>query len=253
MSDIDLILHGSIAQLHLNNPTKLNVLTISMMSKLEQHCSDLENNPNIKIVLLTAEGKKAFCAGADIREWADIEPDDFARHWVRNGHRVFKRLANLTKPTIAVISAHAFGGGLELAAACDLRVISPKATLSLPENSVGIVPGWSGTQRLLKQLPPAILKQMAFLGYRLSAERAFEIGFVNAVSDDAFQTSFSMAEEILNKSSAATEITKYMIQAALGEETEAIIEALGSGMISATHDKAEGVNAFREKRKPIFR
>jgi enoyl-CoA hydratase/carnithine racemase len=252
MSELHLEIYGSIAELRLDNPSKLNALTVSMLEALEAHCGTIERNSEIRAVVLTAEGDRAFCVGADINAWADLSPGDFARHWVRDGHRAIDRLAQLSLPTIAAISGHAFGGGLELATACDLRVIASDAMLALPETSVGIVPGWSGSQRLSKHLPPAVLREMALLGRRLSADRAYQIGYVNAVSDDPRATALEMAGEISGKSPRATEVTKYMIQAALGENTNAMIEALGGGMIFATEDKAEGVAAFREKRKPNF-
>jgi len=252
MSALHLEIHGSIAELRLDNPSKLNALTVSMLEALEAHCGTIERKPEIRAVVLTAEGGRAFCVGADINAWADLSPGDFARHWVRDGHRAIDRLARLSLPTIAAISGHAFGGGLELATACDLRVIAPEATLALPETGVGIVPGWSGSQRLTKHLPPAVLREMALLGRRLSAERAFQLGYANAVSDSAKSAAFEMAEEITSKSPRATEITNYMIQAALGENTAALIETLGSGLIVGSEDKAEGVAAFREKRKPKF-
>lgn len=252
MSKLHLEIHGPIAELRLDNPSKLNALTVPMLEALEAHCSAIERNSEIRAVVLTAEGDRAFCVGADINAWADLLPEDFARHWVRDGHRAIDRLAQLSLPTIAAISGHAFGGGLELATACDLRVITPKATLALPETGVGIVPGWSGSQRLTKHLPPAVLKEMALLGRRISAERALQVGYVNVVSDDAKSAAFEMAEEISGKSPRATEITKYMVQAALGENTEALIETLGSGLIAVSEDKAEGVAAFRAKRKPNF-
>jgi len=252
MSELHLEFHGAVAELRLDNPSKLNALTAPMLAALETHCGTIERNKEIRAVVLTAEGNRAFCVGADINAWADLSPGDFARHWVRDGHRAVDRLAQLSIPTIAAISGHAFGGGLELATACDLRVIAPEATLALPETGVGIVPGWSGSQRLTKHLPPAVLREMALLGRRLSAERAFQVGFVNSVSDDAKAAAFEMAEEISGKSPRATEITKYMIQAALGENTQAMIETLGSGLVAGTEDKAEGVAAFRAKRKPNF-
>ena len=103
---------------------------------------------------------------------------------VREGHRIFDRLARLCQPTIAVITGPAFGGGLELAAACDIRIMVPEASLAMPEAGVGIVPGWSGTQRLRRLLPEPIIKEMALFGRRLSAERAYQLGFVAEVSKD---------------------------------------------------------------------
>jgi enoyl-CoA hydratase/carnithine racemase len=252
VSALHLKVDGAIAELHLDNPEKLNAFTIPMLESLEAHCHTLERSPEICVVLLTAEGDRAFCAGADIKAWGELSPFEFSRNWVRDGHRVFNRLARLFQPTIAVISGHAFGGGLELATACDLRISSPLATFALPETSIGVVPGWSGSQRLAGHIPPAILKEMALLGNRLTAERAYEIGFVNEIAQDPYAAALEMAEKITSKSPRANEVAKYMIQAALGEDTESMIEALGGGMISASQDNAEGVLAFREKRKPDF-
>ncbi|WP_147125328.1 enoyl-CoA hydratase/isomerase family protein [Shimia ponticola] len=252
MSSVDLIRHGPVAELRLNNPAKLNALTVGMLDALEAHLTALEATSGIRVILLTSEGERAFCVGADINEWADLPPMEFARIWVRRGHRIFDRLAALPIPTIAVLQGHAFGGGLELAAACDLRVASPKATLALPETGVGIVPGWSGSQRMIKLLPPAIVKEMALTGRRLTAERAASLGFVNAVAEDARGEADTMAAEIVSKSPEATEIAKYMLSAAMGEDSASVIEALGSAVMAASPDKAEGVASFREKRPARF-
>ena len=252
MSALHLNINNEIAELRLDNVDKLNCLTVSMLEALDSHCNTLEKNPDVRVVLLTAEGDHVFCAGADISAWGDLAPFDFSRDWIRHGHRVFNRLARLVQPTIAVVKGHAIGGGLELITACDLRVSSPTATFGMPETSIGVVPGWSGTQRLARHLPPAILKEMTLFGSRLTAKRVYEIGFINMISDDPYATAFEMAEQILNKSPRANEVTKYMLNAAHNEDTEAMIEALGGGMISSTKDKAEGVLSFREKRKPDF-
>ena len=178
MSAVHLDREGPLAILRLDNPAKLNSLTPEMLSGLEAHCDVLDRDDALRCVLLTAEGGRAFCTGADINAWGDLPPADFARRWVRDGHRIFDRLARLSKPTIAVLNGHAFGGGLELATACDIRVMAPGATLALPETGVGIVPGWSGTQRLMRLLPEPVVKEMALFGRRLSAERALALGFV---------------------------------------------------------------------------
>ncbi|TKW68061.1 MAG: enoyl-CoA hydratase/isomerase family protein [Paracoccus denitrificans] len=251
-ASLDLSVEGGIATLSLNNPDRLNAFTPDMLTQLETHCAMLERDPDIRCVILRGEGARAFCAGADIKAWAPLSPFDFARHWVREGHRIFDRLARLSKPVIGVIHAHAFGGGLELAACCDIRVMAPGATLALPESQVGIVPGWSGTQRLARLLPETMLKEMAIFGRRIGAERALNCGFVAEVADDPLAAAQDIAAKLLTTSPRATEVTKYMIHAGAGEDRAALIEALGSGMIGATDDKAEGVAAFAEKRKPAF-
>ena len=252
MNDVHLLLDGPIAEISLDNPTRGNALTVAMLDRLAAHCDAVDRNPDLRVVLITAAGARAFCTGADIAAWGDLAPAEFARAWVRDGHRIFDRLARLSKPTIAVLHGHAFGGGLELAAACDIRVMARAATLALPEVSVGIVPGWSGTQRLARLLPEPVLKEMALFGRRLTADRAFNLGFAAESADDPFEAAMAIATQMLNASPRATEVAKYMIHAAVGEDRAAMIEALGSGMIAASDDKAAGVAAFRAKQKPIF-
>ncbi|MFM2355067.1 MAG: hypothetical protein RLZZ528_803 [Pseudomonadota bacterium] len=252
MSRVHLIVEGRRAELRLDNPAKLNAFTVEMLTDLAGHLDTIEHDPAIACVLVTAAEAKAFCAGADINAWGDLSPAEFARHWVRGGHRVFDGLARLSRPTIAVIGAHAFGGGLELAAACDIRVMAPRATLALPEAQVGIVPGWSGSQRLTRLLPEAVVKEMALFGRRISAERALALGFAAEVADDPLAAAKAIAERVEALSPRAVEITKAMIHAGQGEDPGALIEALGSAAISASADRREGVAAFRDKRKPDF-
>jgi enoyl-CoA hydratase len=252
MSAVHLIPRGPVAELRLDNPTKMNAFTVGMLRELETHLKQIEHDRATACVMLTAEGDRAFCTGADINGWGDLSPAEFARHWVRDGHRIFDRLARLSKPTIAVLNGHAFGGGLELAAACDIRVMAPKATLALPEAGVGIVPGWSGTQRLARLLPEPMLKEMAFFGRRISADRALAAGFVADVAEDPRAAAEAILERAVTLSPRAVEITKSMIHAARNEDRGAMVEALGSAAIAATEDRDEGVASFREKRKPQF-
>ena len=252
MSQVHLLMDGGVAEIRLDNPAKLNALTPDMLGQIAAHCDAIEMRGDVVAVLLTATGHRAFCTGADINAWGDLPPAEFARDWVRSGHRIFDRLARLAKPTIAVLEGHAYGGGLELAAACDIRVMSPKARIALPETGVGIVPGWSGTQRLARLLPEAVLKEMALFGRSLTAERALALGFVAEVADDPCAAAVEIAERLKATSPRATEVAKYMLHAGVGEDRDAMIEALGAGMTAATADKAEGVAAFRAKRKPEF-
>lgn len=252
MSALHLIVNGPLAELRLDNPEKLNALTMPMLEALDGHCAALDRQADIRAVMVTAEGDRAFCAGADVKAWSTLSPGDFARHWVREGHRIVDRLARLSKPTIAVISGHAFGGGLELAAACDLRVMVPSAMLALPEAGVGVAPGWSGTQRLARLLPEPVLKEMALFGRRLSADRALALGFVADIADDPRAAACDLAGNLVDLSPRSLEIAKYMIHASVGEDRDALVEALGAGAIAASEDKAEGVAAFKAKRKPLF-
>ena len=252
MSCVHLIRDGRLAELKLDNRAKLNSLTLDMLAHLTEHLDTLDRDDGIACVLVTAEGDRAFCTGADIGAWGALSPASFARRWVRDGHRIFDRLARLPKPTIAVLQGHAFGGGLELAAACDVRVMAPKATIALPEAGVGIAPGWSGTQRLARLLPEPVLKEMALFGRRIGAERALQIGFVAEVADDPYAAAKAMAARVGELSPRSIEVAKAQIHAGAGEDSAAMIEALGGAAIAASADRIEGTTAFREKRKPSF-
>lgn len=252
MSAIHLHINGQIAELRLDNPDKLNALTVAMLDQLSAHLDEIDRSKEITCVWVSAEGEKSFCTGADINGWGDLTPAEFARHWVRDGHRIFDRLARLSKPSIALINGYAFGGGLELATACDIRVMAPSATLALPEAGVGIVPGWSGTQRLNRLLPEPVVKEMALFGRRISAERALQLGFVADVADNVRTVAEAITDRATKLSPRAVEIAKNMIHASKGEDAGAMIEMLGSAAIAASDDRNEGVSAFREKRKPKF-
>jgi enoyl-CoA hydratase/carnithine racemase len=252
MTAVHLTREGPVATLRLDNPARLNCLTPAMLADLDRHLADIDADPGILCTLLTATGERAFCSGADIAAWGDLSPAEFARDWVRLGHRLFDRLARMARPTIAVLQSHAFGGGLELAAACDLRVMAPGATIALPETGIGIVPGWSGTQRLARLVPEPLLKEMALFGRRIPASRALAAGFVAEVSEDTLAAATEIAAHLVTLSPRAVETAKAMIHAARGEDQGAMIEALGSAAVAAAADKAEGVAAFRQKRKPVF-
>jgi enoyl-CoA hydratase len=252
MSEITCVCKDGTAILTLSNEPKLNALTTDMLRTLDTFLSQIEYNDDVRAVIVTGAGPKAFCCGADIAEWAPLGPAEFARHWVRDGHRVFDRLARFSKPTIGAINGHAFGGGLELAACCDIRVMTPRATLALPEAKVGIVPGWSGTQRLARLLPEPVLKDMALFGRRVSADRAVTLGFAADVADDTLVTAQEVAAALTDISPRANELAKAMIHAAVGEDHAAAIETLGSAAAAATADRDEGVQAFLEKRSPKF-
>lgn len=252
MSDVHLKIQGGIAEIRLDNPAKMNALDVGMIRRLAEHCATIEADASVRAVVLSSEGDRAFCTGADIKAWGEIPPLEFARGWVREGHRVFDRLARLSLPTVAALQGPAFGGGLELASCCDIRVMAPGAKIALPEASVGIVPGWSGTQRLLRLLPEPVVKEMALFGRRLDAARCMALGFAAEIADDPRARAFEIAQGLAAVSPRAVEVAKWMIHASAGEDRSAMIEALGAGMVGASDDRAEGVAAFREKRKPVF-
>ena len=245
---------GFVAIVILDRPEKLNALTAGMLAELEAIAVGLERRDDIRVVLLTGSGPKAFCAGADIADWGAYAPLDFGRHWVREGHRIFDRWARLRQPLVAVLNGIAFGGGLELAACADLRIAEAHARLALPESRIGIIPGWSGTQRLVRRAGPTAVKRLALTGEPVDAEEARHLGLVDYVRPTGEGMTFArhLAATIAERAPIAVQTAKQLINAAEGEETAAAFEAVAGALAATTQDAAEGVAAFRTKRPATF-
>ena len=177
----------------IDNPAKGNALTLGMLDALEDCAITVERDRTIRAVVITGAGEKAFCTGADINEWSALDAAQFSREWVPKGHRLFDRLARLPVPLIAAVNGMAFGGGLELLATSDLRIAAPHAQFALPETTIGIVPGWSGAQRLAALVPQAVLRDMALGGSRISAERMHQVGFLNEIALDPMAVALVVA------------------------------------------------------------
>ena len=224
-----------------------------MVDELAAKCREIEASSSIRVIILSGEGK-AFCAGGDIEAWASESPEKFGRHWVRDGHAAFDALARLRQPVIAVLDGHALGGGLEVAACADLRIAEKHIKLGQPETGLGIIPGWSGTQRAVRRFGAQLVRRMAVFGEVFSADEALALGLVDQVveSGAAMAAAENAAQMVLQRGSRATELTKMMINAAEGEERERVIESLAGALAAGSDELAEGLNAFREKRKPDF-
>ena len=174
--------------------------------------------------------------------------------WVRHGHRAFDALARLRQPLIAALNGHALGGGLELAATADFRIAEDHVKLGSPETGLGIIPGWSGTQRTVRRFGSQLVRRMAVLGEVFTAAEALSLGLVDAIAakGQSLEAARDMAARIAVRSPSATQATKMLINAAEGEESERVLEAIAGTMAAASADLKEGVAAFREKRKPRF-
>ncbi|MER9292749.1 enoyl-CoA hydratase/isomerase family protein [Mesorhizobium sp. M0510] len=244
---------GAIGVVTLRRPEKFNALDIPMLRALETALDAAEMAEGVRVVLLRGEGK-GFCAGGDVEAWARMSAADFQVQWVRYGHRVFDRLARLRQPTIAVLSGHALGGGLELAVACDFRVAETQVKLGFPETSIGVVPGWSGTQRAVRRFGAQTVRRMALGGEIFLAPEALALSIVDRVAPTgkAYDEARGWAEKIAERGPLATEAAKLMIAVAEGEESAAATEALASGFIALTSDLKAGVDAFKAKQKPAF-
>jgi enoyl-CoA hydratase len=245
---------GPVATITLARAVKLNALTSAMLARFMVIADELERDDDCRVVILTGEGGKAFCAGADIAEWSSLTPLEFGRRWVADGHRVFDRLARLRQPVIAVLNGIAFGGGLELAATADLRVAEAHVRVGLPETRVGIVPGWSGTQRLVRRAGSPAVKRLVLTGEPVDATEALRLGFVDEIcaTGEGLQRARELAGSIAARAPVAVQLAKLMVNVAEGEEQSAAIEILAGALAGTTADAREGAQAFRDKREPVF-
>lgn len=252
MSRIDLCTSNGIARLRLNRPEKLNALDAAMVEELAKRCRQIERS-GARVVILSGEGN-AFCAGGDIEAWSGESPSDFARHWVRDGHAAFDALARLAQPVIAVLDGHALGGGLELAACADLRIAEDHIKIGQPETGLGIIPGWSGTQRAVRRFGVQTVRRMAVMGEVFTAGEALRLGIVDQVVSEglAMAAAEQVADRVLGRSPNATTLAKMMIATAEGEESGRIVESLAGHIAAASDDLAEGLDAFRQKRPADF-
>ncbi|MGF6605265.1 enoyl-CoA hydratase [Paraburkholderia sp. WSM4175] len=257
MADIDAIQFersGAVAVVTLNRPEKLNALTPPMLMRLEAVVAELDTWTDVRAVVLTGSGTKAFCVGADINEWSALTPLDMWRQWVPRGHRIFDRWAALRVPVIAAINGHALGGGLELAAVADIRIADPAATFALPEAGIATCPGWSGTQRLVSIIGASKVKMLALTGRRIDSTRAHEIGLIDelASAGGVLNAALEMAEQIARLAPVSVQLTKQLVNAANGEGAAATLEAMAGALAATTADAREGMLSFREKRPANF-
>ena len=187
MKYIQLEPQGEIALLRINRPEALNAMNIDVVSELSRTVDIVGADESIKVVIITGAGEKSFCAGADISYMVNIDPIT-AEKYASSAQSVLNKIERLDKPVIGAVNGYALGGGCELAMVCDIRIASSNAKLGQPEVTIGIPPGWGGTQRLMRLVGPAKAKELVFTGRMVSAEEAFQLGLVNNVisltSDD---------------------------------------------------------------------
>lgn len=251
---IELVRDAQVATVTVNRPAKLNSLTPAMLDQLEQCARELDADLEVRVVVLTGGGEKAFCVGADINEWAALQPLDMWRRWVRRGHQVFDQWARLRQPVITAINGHAFGGGLELAITGDIRIAVENAAFALPEASIATCPGWSGTQRLVQLIGASHAKYLALSGTRVSAGDALASGLVHEVvgAAELSARATSLARDMAAKAPVSLQLTKQLINAAAGEDAAATLEAMAGALAATTADATEGIRSFKEKRAPRY-
>lgn len=243
-----------VLQITLNRPEQLNALNHDVLQHLMLTFNDAKHDPAIRSILLTGEGK-AFCAGADIKQLSTLKGQD-GLTFARFGQAVFRALETLGKPSLAAIQGFAFGGGCELAMAATLRIATQNAVFGQPEIKLGVIPGFGGTQRLSRLIGKGRALEICLTGRRFSAQEALNWGMVNELTtpEELLTRAKNILKEIVQMSPAAIQSILSVIHQGydlnLDEALE--LEAAHFGLCCTTSDKSEGVNAFLEKRTPVF-
>ena len=245
-----------IATITLNRPEALNAFSKEVIEEVLNAIEDIKADENVRVVILTGAGEKAFSAGADIKAMKGMNALK-ARELSLMGEKLCLALENLGKPVIAAINGYALGGGLEVAMACDIRIASENARMGQTEINIGLIPGWGGTQRLTRLVGATKAKELIFTGKMIDAKTAEQIGLVNMVvpQSNFRETVRQFALELAQKAPVALKIAKALINK--GAETSLdvalALEREGFGVVASTEDLQEGVSAFTEKRKPVFK
>ena len=247
---------GGVLILTLNRPDAMNAFNYALVNGLQEQIDAVRFNPEVRVVIITGSGEKAFGVGADLKERATLT-DLQVRDFISRLHHLFSSVEHSTKPVIAAINGFALGGGLELALACDIRIASADASMGQPETRLAIIPGGGGTQRLPRLIGRAKAKELIFTGRRADAEEALRLGLVNSVcaKPDLMNECMKMAGMMCEAGPIAIEQAKYAINFGLETDlqTGLAIERNAYWITIPTKDRVEALTAFREKRKPVFK
>jgi enoyl-CoA hydratase len=245
---IDVARDRGVATVTIDRQDALNALDVATLTELRDGLRELADDAEVRALVLTGAGEKAFVAGADIKYMSGLDPEQ-AKGWGALGHEAGRLLETMPKPTIAAINGFALGGGCELALACDIRYASARAKLGQPEINLGIVPGWGGTQRLARVCGVGVAKDLVFTGRTIDAEEALRCGLVSAIADPVLERALGTARELAAKSPVALALAKRLVNLSPGALDR---EAEEFGDLFASEDAKEGLAAFVEKRPPNF-
>ncbi len=252
---VNYTIEEKMAWVTIDNPP-LNALNHTLMDELSSVFKELEENEDVHIVILRGGGERAFAAGADIKQFPSMDPA-LAEKFASAGQGIFNQIEDFKGPVIAAIQGFALGGGCELAMACDIRVASEDAKLGQPEVNLAVIPGYGGTQRMPRLIPPGKAKELIYTGEMIDAMEASRIGLVDRVvkREDLFDEARKLAAKILSKGPLAIRAAKKAINEglALPQREGLRLESRYFGELFSTEDKNEGALAFLEKRKPIFK
>jgi enoyl-CoA hydratase len=237
----------------INRPRKLNSITSDMLDLFSKALEEANESKNIRCILITGAGDRAFSAGADINDFLKMDVSQ-AKKFSKKGQSTFKKILLTPKPVIAAINGYALGGGFELTQFCDIRLASEKARFSQPEVSLGLMPGWGGTYMLKKLIGETLAREMIMTGRRLTAQEALEVGLVSHVfSNVEFQSNITQyIDSILKGPPISLASMKKLFNKDPNLEKAFNEEATEFSNLWKTKDLIEGIKAFNEKRKPVF-
>jgi len=248
---------GVVTTITLDRPAKRNSMTVEMLLAFEEALGGIEADRDARLLIVTGAGEAAFSSGADLESFAQQDRDTAWRRWVPLGHRVFGRLAASPLPTIAVLNGNAFGGGLELALACDLRLAGEDVSVGFPEVGLGTLPGWGGTGRLVDAVGLARARQLILTGMPIPAPQAVSWGLLTDCAPGPGLPALvgTYREALTSIAPIAYGVAKQILgaQSVSSQRNTEVLEALGSAVSLTTGDLAEGIAAFREKRTPTFK
>ena len=245
-----------IAIVTIDNPSSLNALNAATLTQLERTFDSLANNPEVRGVIITGGGEKAFVAGADITEFLQVKGDT-APAFMARGQRIFDKIETFDRPVIAAINGFTLGGGNELALCCDIRIAAENALFGQPEVNLGLIPGYGGTQRLPRLIGPGKAKEIIFADERINAQEALRIGLVERVvpKGQAVEEAKKLLRKIFGKGPVAVKMAKKAMNEGLGMSLRGGLDLEGQcqGTCFGTEDKDEGAKAFLEKRPANFK
>ena len=244
-----------IGYITINRPAALNALSSEVLTDLNLVLDEVEKHEDIRVVIVSGQGDKAFVAGADIKEMDQMSPIQ-AFEYMTYANDTFTRLSDLTQPTIAVLNGYALGGGLELALSTDIRIGFEKTMVGFPEVGLGIIPGFAGTQRMSRLIGTSKTKELIYTARIVKGNEAYDLGILNKLvpAEELLSSAEELAKSIMKNAPLAVEKAKHVIQ--VGSELplkNAIrLETEAEALLFSTEDKVEGMRAFVEKRKAVF-
>ncbi len=248
---------GPVALITINREKVRNALNQATTAEIAAALQAVEQDPALRVVVITGAGEKAFVAGADINELRALPTANAARQLAEHGHRVGFAIAGMQKIVIAAVNGFALGGGCELAMACDIRIAADTAKFGQPEINLGLIPGWGGTQRLTRLVGPGMSKLLNLTGDLIDAQEALRIGLVERVvpAAELLPSTIALAKQIASKAPLAVAAIKQAVNRGMDMSLEdgCMYEAALFGSIAASADAKEGTSAFLEKRPPVWR